>query len=903
MKALPLKTSFNGGELSPRLGARTDETKYGSGVSSLENFIPTVQGPIIRRGGNVYVHEVKTSANRTWLIPFQFNVVGSYALEIGDQYMRFYTNRGIVTEAPGTITGITQANPGVVHQVAHGYSTGNEVFISGVLGMTQINGHFYRVVGIDADHYSLKDVDGNVINTTTFTAYASGGTAQRVYEIATPYHVADLTDAQGCLRVKYLQSQSVLYLVHGIYPMQVLSRFANTNWTIAPAVLTNGPFQDPNKNTGAKVYVTPTTTGVTGAANNGSGLIRLAVSSTTGIVTGNTINVEGVVGTTEANGVWTVTLIDATHIDLQGSSFVTAYSSGGTVFGRDGTACTITASQATFNANQVGELFYLEKPLTDATSQWTAGKAYTLGARVENGFNTYICIVAGTSGSDTPTHTQGAVFDGSPGCQWLFEDSSTGVIKVTAFSSTTSVSGTIQTTPNYQNYLASNQTYIWAHGLYSVDAGFPEAICLFRDRVTMVSGIKLALSAPGDYLNFPKKIGGQVTANCGIVETLPTSNPVRWMQAQNDLLIGTGGEEILVTETDTTQGLSPSNIKCRRQTSHGSRLVDSVPIEFVNMFVTRSGQQLRAMVYNWNIQGYEADDMTIMSEHIPKGIDGKQGIVQMSFAQEPDTVLWCTTTDGRLIGFTYNQAQEVFCWHRHPLGGANATAQYGNATAESICVIPSPDGVRDDPWMIVQRTINGVQRRYIEWQSPYFTDQQSNIANAFYVDAGATYNGALTSTITGLYHLVGQTCDVLADGGTHPQRVVSAAGTISLQVPAQVVQVGLPCPAKVITMRPDAGSQIGSAQGSMKRIFSIVMRFIKTLTGEYGPPDGPFDEMELMEGDDDMDTPMTMIDGDYDREWPGDNETDNFVCYQTNSPLPATLVGFRLEMETQETTA
>ncbi|HEX6441311.1 MAG TPA: hypothetical protein VF007_03930 [Stellaceae bacterium] len=70
---------------------------------------------------------------------------------------------------------------------------------------------------------------------------------------------------------------------------------------------------------------------INGAANNGSGLIRLTVGATGGLYTGETLTVSGVVGTTEANGTWTVTVIDATHVDLQASSFVHNYTSGGTI--------------------------------------------------------------------------------------------------------------------------------------------------------------------------------------------------------------------------------------------------------------------------------------------------------------------------------------------------------------------------------------------------------------------------------------------------------------------------------------------------------------------------------------------------------------------------------------------
>jgi len=72
---------------------------------------------------------------------------------------------------------------------------------------------------------------------------------------------------------------------------------------------------------------------VSGAANNGSGLIRLTVGSTSGWSTGDSKTVRDVGGVTAANGTWDITVIDATHIDLQGSTFSGVYTSGGFVAG------------------------------------------------------------------------------------------------------------------------------------------------------------------------------------------------------------------------------------------------------------------------------------------------------------------------------------------------------------------------------------------------------------------------------------------------------------------------------------------------------------------------------------------------------------------------------------------
>lgn len=79
--------------------------------------------------------------------------------------------------------------------------------------------------------------------------------------------------------------------------------------------------------------IAPGAATISGAADNGGGLIRLTVSSTSGWTTGDYKTISGVAGTTEANGTWPITVVDGTHIDLQGSTFTNAYVSGGVVGG------------------------------------------------------------------------------------------------------------------------------------------------------------------------------------------------------------------------------------------------------------------------------------------------------------------------------------------------------------------------------------------------------------------------------------------------------------------------------------------------------------------------------------------------------------------------------------------
>ena len=97
----PALAGFTTGEVSSRLDGRTDLAKYFSACSTLENFLVHPTGGVTRRPGTRHVAEVKTSANTTRLIPFEFGVSDTYILEFGHQYIRFYRNSGqIVSGSP-----------------------------------------------------------------------------------------------------------------------------------------------------------------------------------------------------------------------------------------------------------------------------------------------------------------------------------------------------------------------------------------------------------------------------------------------------------------------------------------------------------------------------------------------------------------------------------------------------------------------------------------------------------------------------------------------------------------------------------------------------------------------------------------------------------------------------------
>ena len=264
-------TNFTGGELSPRLDGRNDLTKYTSGCKTLENFIVYPHGAAARRPGTTFVAEVANSANKTRLIPFEFSTTQTYMLEFSNLKMRVYKDSGSVLEGDKTISAITKANPAVVTATSHGYENGDEVVITAVGGMTEVNGKRFLVAGKTTNTFQLTNKDGANINSSSFTTYTSGGVSNKVFEITTPYTTAQLFD------LKFAQSADVMYITHPSHEVEKLSRTGHTAWTLTDVDFTKGPMQDAN---------TTDTTLNPGQSAVGTG-IALVASATTGINSGS----------------------------------------------------------------------------------------------------------------------------------------------------------------------------------------------------------------------------------------------------------------------------------------------------------------------------------------------------------------------------------------------------------------------------------------------------------------------------------------------------------------------------------------------------------------------------------------------------------------------------------------
>jgi hypothetical protein len=760
-------------------------------------------------------------------------------MEFGNEYIRFFKDNGIITEAAKTISAITKASPGVVTASSHGYSNGDYVIISGVVGMTELNGRQFKVAGVTTNTFQLQDMDGNNFDTSSLTTYASAGSAFKIYQITSPYTTAQLFD------IKFAQSADVMYLVHPDVDIRKLTRTGHTSWSLA-------------------------TVSITGSPSPG----------------------------------------------LSGSD------------------------------NRPSSVTFFEQRLVFAG---TNNNPQSLWFSVAGSYESF---ATGTNATDAMIYT-----------------------------------------------IASNQV-----------------------------------------------------------------NAIRFLSNQTQLLIGTIGGEFIATSGTNSEPITPTNIQITRQTNYGSANVDAIQIANVTMFLQRAKRKVREMVYNYEVDGFIAPDMTILAEHITQG-----GITSFAYQQEPDSILWATRADGTLLGLTYQRNEKVVGWHRHILGGfsdsgksivrsfksftanstnvsttnntitisshgfstgdpvyyftesnaiggittdllyfaiatdsntlklattsANATAgtavdlttapgsdttqyivkgvnlatnvvysaSHGlstgdhfyynlggtglenitdkqkyfvkkidknqfkiaadrkiktfvdltydftvttartdkillDAVVESVAVIPS-DQDEYQLYLLVKRYVNGSTRRFVEFLTNFeFGEAQDN---AFFVDSGLTYDDVPTSTISGLDHLEGEVVSILADGATHADKTVSG-GNITLDRTAQKVHVGLNYNSILQTLRIEAGSQQGVAQSKIKRINEITVRLHKTLGVEVG---GDLDNMENIPFRSSaaiMDSPIDLFSGDKKIELRDDYNTDGHVFVRQTQPLPLTVLSIYPEVTVYE---
>lgn len=452
-----------------------------------------------------------------------------------------------------------------------------------------------------------------------------------------------------------------------------------------------------------------------------------------------------------------------------------------------------------------------------------------------------------------------------------------GKAKITARTNTTVVVATITTA-----FTNTNATAAFNLGAFSNTTGHPSCVSFFEQRLVFAGTTDepqtIFFSAAGDYENMTTG----TNAGDAMVYTIAANqvNAIRYMKAVRTLVVGTTGGEYTVSADGTDASITPTNITIKRQSSYGSANVDAIPAGNAILFLQKARRKIRELQYNFDSDGYQAPDLTILNDSATNS-----GINEMVYQQEPGSIIWCVRDDGVLAALTYQRSENVIAWSRHIFGGVFGS---GDAVCESAATI-SGDLTEDEVWVIIKRTVNGATKRYVECFSDFDFDE-TDPTDFKFLDSHLSYSGSSTTTLSGLSHLEGQAVSILADGSVHANKTVSS-GAITLDRAVTKACVGLSYDSILQTMRIEGGAAEGTSQGKTKRISKVVLRLFETVGVKVGPSLSNLELVPFRTTSSNLSAPVdTLLAGDKEIEFRDDYNSDGFIIIKQDQPLPCSVL-------------
>jgi hypothetical protein len=860
-------TNFRAGELSPRLEGRIDLQKYNEGAQTLTNMLVFPQGGTTRRPGTKFAGRSK-DGGKVRLINFEYSDEQAYVLEFGANYIRFFKDGGILTEATVAISAITQANPAVVTATSHGLSNGDRVFITSVGGMTEVNNLEFTVANATANTFELSGVDSSA-----YTAYTSGGTVGKIVEVTTTYSVTDIFE------INHAQSADVLYLAHKDHPPAKLTRTTATSFTLADIEFIDGPYLDEN--------ITDTTMQLSASAP-GTGVTMTSTSD---------YFVADHVGAL-------FRFRKPVEINHEAWAAGETYANDDLVYYNDNVYKNVTGSSTTTGNTPPVHLEGTES-YHDSTTGFTKwefqhnGSGYVKVTGVTSGYIATVEVIERVSDNHvadlTATITNitkanpavvTASSHGFTNGQKIIIRNVVGMTEVNnlvftvagATTNTFQLSGINST--GYTTYVSGGSAGLsagvktWSEGAFSEKNGYPRAVGFYEQRLyfagTPEQPQSIFGSVTADFENH--KPGTEDDAAVNITIASDQVNVIKHLLPARFLQVLTTSSEFTLSGGTGTTPVTPTNVNVLRETTFGSSDVRPLRAGNSTILIQKGQEKVKEITFDLDTDGLLGVDLSILADHLPRG-----GLTDMVWQQEPELVLWFVHTDGGLIGLTYDRANGAIGWHDHDLGGSGIV--------ESVTSIPS--GAEDQVYVSVKRTIDGGTVRHIEYLTTI--DFGDDVADAFYVDSGLTYDGGATTTISGLNHLEGETVTILADGAAHADKTVSG-GRITLDRSASKVHVGYGYTSIVETLRLEAGADDGISQGKIKRIHGVTARFYNSVGAEIGPDVNNLDRLPFRDSSMPMDEAVPLYNGDKEIFFPSGYDNDARVVIQQTQPLPMTIL-------------
>ena len=895
-------TNFTSGEITPRLHGRVDAQLYNNSAKTLQNMFVFPQGGVTRRTGTQYAGTSK-DGGKARLMPFEFSDEQAYVLEFGENYIRFFKDGGILTEATKTITGITQANPAVVTSSSHGYSNGDRVFITGVVGMVELNNREFTVANKTTNTFELSG-----INSTSLTAYDSAGTSGKIVEVTTTYSETEIFE------INFAQSADVIFLAHKSHEPAKLTRTTTTSFTLSDIDFIDGPYEDEN---------TSSTT-ITSDANTGTVTLTasadLFASTDVGSLfkfrdvievshdawaTGNTYSQNDIVrhngnvykktdsGSGESTGAQAPVHTNGSEVY---GNHTWQFQHSGTGFVKITAVTNATTATAVVQNNSVNasiNSIILPVNATDGTTRWSRGAFSS-----RNGFPKAVAFyeerlyfagtttqpqtIFGSVSADFENHTSGTEDDKAVNVtiasdqvnviKHMIAGRFLQILTTSAEFTLSGGTGSSPVTPTNINVL--RETTFGTSGVKPVRAG--TSTILVQKGTEKVKEITFNLDADGLVGRDLTVLAEHITRG-GLTDMVWQQEPelILWFVRADGEFVGLSYDPANNTIAWHDHKLGGVSQNCTITVSDYANIAVGTTLTFtksngetVTFTSESSGGTSPSSTLGFRpneSNNTTADNLfTAINAHDDFVVANPSAAVVTIQEQnpEPNGLLTVVSSDTTRLTTTNELA----------------------AIVESITAIPS--GAEDQVYMSVKRIVNTATIRHIVFLKSF--NFNADITDAFFVDSGLTYDSTATTTISGLSHLEGEPVTILADGATHPNKVVSG-GQITLDRSSSTVHIGYNYSSIVETLQMEAGGDDGTSQGKIKRIHGATVRFLETVGAELGPDVNNLDRIPFRDSSMSMDVAVPLFSGDKELSFPSGYENDAKIVVRQNQPLPMTI--------------
>ena len=643
------------------------------------------------------------------------------------------------------------------------------------------------------------------------------------YEIPSPYTEDEIWD------VDFTQGADTMFLFHPLVPTQALKRFASDNWTVSAASWITQPYDE----IGHQFPATQLSLSSKDVNLNQIFTSSVAVFMSSDVgrrIIGKTGGQADIIAVTAANEVHvnTTEAFPSTLLDVYQWTLADTPQAAITPSAANpvGAAITLTApNTVTPTYGPILTLNGLNQTGTTVTATVTGGHGFGAGQAVvvENcfppGYNgTYNVTVIdaqnfsytapaglgsvsqlGTVKSVTNVVTTTPTWRASD--VGKFVSINGGLVRIDAYISDIQVRGIIV---KELSSAVSAQANAWVlmGSVWSSQLGYPSTGAFYEQRLTLAGSPSYPQttwgSRTGQYFDFTQGSDD----DDGFSFTLPATgeiNPINRLTSASVLLPLTEGAEFTMYG-GVEKPLTPTNAQIKPRSFYGAADAKPIKVGSEILFVQRANKRVRALAYDADAGAYSAQDLTVLAEHLMDS-----GIVELAYQQEPRSCVWAAMGDGTMNTMTLDRTEQVTAW----------TQQMTDGAYESVASIPNATG--NEVWAIVRRTVNGVDRRYVERFDP-----------GLHCDCAVTgAAGVAQSTWSGLSHLEGKTVWAKRDGYFCGSYAVSG-GQITLDKPALAVEIGLPYESTIDLLTPEIATGEGSAQSNRMSTSGVFVRVLGT---------------------------------------------------------------------------